>query len=436
MKKSDIRVLGLALFAMFFGAGNLIFPPAIGNMAGQDWFLAMIGFFITGIGMPVLGIVGVIKAGGSIKDFGKHVGEKFSIVFGLAVVLILGPFMGVPRTGATTFEMGIAPLLPNIPVVLVIGIFFLLTWLLSVKQSSIIDIIGKWLTPVLVILLVFIVSMGVINSIGDPITHSNTAFKDGFTGGYQTMDLFVSIMLGAIILKTLISKGYTKQSEFFSITWRAGIIAAIGLGTIYGGLLYLGATGQTLLADVTTRPMMTVTLVNAILGNMGSILLGVCVSFACLTTSIGITAAASEFIDEITPQKIKYNLIVTVSVIVSAMMAMGGVDFIVTIAGPILAIIYPLGIVLVILNIASDYITYKACFKWTVIATSLISIPMGISEFGFFKEMIDPMIQALPFSDLGLPWLIPALFGYVGSYIYFKLQSQNRRNRKRMQPQF
>ena len=136
MKKSDVRVLGFALFAMFFGAGNLIFPPAIGNLAGKEWFLAMIGFFITGIGMPVLGIIGVIKAGGSIKDFGKHVGEKFSIVFGLAVVLILGPFMGVPRTGATTFEMGIAPLLPNIPVVLVIGIFFLLTWLLSVKQSS------------------------------------------------------------------------------------------------------------------------------------------------------------------------------------------------------------------------------------------------------------------------------------------------------------
>lgn len=433
MKKSDVRVLGLALFAMFFGAGNLIFPPAIGNLAGKEWFLAMIGFFITGIGMPVLGIIGVIKAGGSIKDFGKHVGEKFSIVFGLAVVLILGPFMGVPRTGATTFEMGIAPLLPNIPVALVIGIFFLLTWLLSVKQSSIIDIIGKWLTPVLVILLMFIVSMGVINSVGDPITHSNTAFKDGFTGGYQTMDLFVSIMLGSIILKTLISKGYTKQSEFFSITWRAGIIAAVGLGTIYGGLLYLGATGQTLLADVTTRPMMTVTLVNAILGNMGSILLGVCVSFACLTTSIGITAAASEFIDEITPETIRYNLIVTVSVIVSALMAMGGVDFIVTIAGPILAIIYPLGIVLVVLNIISDYIIYKACFKWTVVATSIISIPMGISEFGFFKEMIDPMIQALPFSDLGLPWLMPAVFGYIGSYIYFKLQSQNR---KRIQPQF
>lgn len=434
MKKTDVRVLGLALFAMFFGAGNLIFPPAIGNMAGQDWLMAMIGFFITGIGMPVLGIVAVIKAGGSIKDFGKHVSEKFSIVFGLAVVLILGPFMGVPRTGATTFEMGIAPLFPNVPVWLVISIFFLLTWLLSVKQSAIIDIIGKWLTPVLVILLLFIVGMGLINSLGQPITSSSTAFKDGFTGGYQTMDLFVSIMLGAIILKTLISKGYTQKKVLFNMTLKAGLIAALGLAIIYGGLLYLGANAQSLLENVTTRPMMTVTLVNAILGNMGSILLGICVSFACLTTSIGITASASEFIDEITPKKIKYNLIVTISVIVSAMMAMGGVDFIVSIAGPILSIIYPLGIVLVILNILSDYIEFKACFKWTVISTSMISIPMGISEFGFFKSLIDPIISSLPFSELGLPWLLPALLGYLTSYTIFKSQSQ--RKRKKMQPLF
>ncbi len=429
MKKTDIRVLGLALFAMFFGAGNLIFPPAIGNLAGVDWLLAMIGFFITGIGMPVLGIVAVIKAGGSIKDFGKHVGEKFSLVFGLAVVLILGPFMGVPRTGATTFEMGIEPLLPQVPVWVVIGIFFLLTWLLSVKQSSIIDIIGKWLTPVLVVLLGFIVTMGVVNAVGQPITRNPEAFKVGFTGGYQTMDLFVSIMLGSIILKTLINKGYKDKKIIASITLKAGIIAAVGLGVIYGGLLYLGATGQGLLENISTRPMMTVTLVNAILGNFGSILLGVCVSFACLTTSIGITASASEFLDEITPKKIKYNLIVTVSVIASALMAMGGVDFIVTIAGPILSMIYPLGIVLVILNILTDYIEFKDCFKWTIVSTSMISVPMGISEFGCLKSIIDPVVSSLPFAELGLPWLLPALLGYLTSYIYFKLQNQKRKKR-------
>jgi len=431
MKKSDILILGLALFAMFFGAGNLIFPPAIGNLAGTDYLLAMVGFFITGIGMPILGIIAVIKAGGSIKDFGKHVGEKFSIVFGLIIALILGPFMGVPRTGATTFEMGIQPIFPEIPAWSIIVIFFVLTWLFSIKQSSIIDIIGKWMTPILVTLLVFIVGLGIVKGIGTPISSNHEAFKIGFTGGYQTMDLFVAIMLGSIILKTLKDKGY-HQSKFLGITWRAGIIAAIGLGLIYGGLLILGANGQSFLQGIDSRSLMTVTIVQAILGNIGSILLGVCVSFACLTTSIGITAAASEFFDQITPKFIKYNMIVTLSIIVSGLMAMGGVEFIVSVAGPLLTMIYPLGIVLVFLNIAGDFIKYKKAFKWTVIATSLVSIPQGIGELGLFTDTISKSLDLLPLNTLGLPWVVPAVIGFCVANIYY----ESRTSKKKVQPQY
>lgn len=432
MKKTDVLILGLALFAMFFGAGNLIFPPAIGNLAGTDWLLAMIGFFVTGIGMPILGIIAVIKAGGSIKDFGKHVGPKFSIFFGLVIALILGPLMGVPRTAATTFEMGIAPLLPNIPSWVVIAIFFALTWLLSIKQSSIIDIIGKWLTPVLVTLLVFIIGVGIFKGVGNALTPNADAFRLGFTGGYQTMDLFVAIMLGTIILKTLKDKGY-HQNKFFSITWRAGVIAAIGLAIIYGGLLYLGATGQSLLTDISSRSMMTVTLVNAILGQMGSLLLGICVSFACLTTSIGITAAAGEFFTEISPKWLKYNMIITLSVIVSGLMALGGVEFIVGVAGPLLTMIYPLGIVLVFLNIFADHIQYKACFKWTVVATSLISIPSGLAELNVFSQPINQLLQELPLYDLGLPWFTPAIIGLSLASIYNTFRTHIK---DRIQPQY
>ncbi|MCH4888963.1 branched-chain amino acid transport system II carrier protein [Acidaminobacter sp. JC074] len=433
MKKTDILILGLALFAMFFGAGNLIFPPAIGNLAGSDYILAIIGFFITGIGMPILGIMAVIKAGGSISDFGKHVGPTFSTVFGLIIALILGPFMGVPRTGATTFEMGIQPILPSVPAWIIILIFFALTWLLSIKQSSIIDIIGKWMTPILVTLLVFIVGLGIFKGIGSPITQNKDAFKIGFTGGYQTMDLFVAIMLGSIILKTLKDKGY-HQSKFFSITWRAGIIAAIGLALIYGGLLVLGANGQTLLAGIDSRSLMTVTIVQAILGNIGSILLGVCVSFACLTTSIGITAAASEFFDQITPKYVKYNMIVTLSVIVSGLMAMGGVEFIVSVAGPLLTIIYPMGIVLVFLNLFGQHIKHKSAFKWTVVATSLISLPQGLSELGILTQTINELLELLPLNSLGLPWVIPAIIGFGLANIYY--ESKNRTTKKRIQPQY
>lgn len=429
MKRSDIIILGLALFAMFFGAGNLIFPPAIGNAAGLQWLTAMVGFFITGIGMPILGIMAVMKSGGSIQGFAKHVGPRFSICFGLIIAFILGPFMGVPRTGATTFEMGIAPLLPQVPAAVVITIFFALTWLLSIKQSSIIDIIGKWLTPVLVILLVFIVAVGVFRGISNPTSTHSAAFKLGFTGGYQTMDIFVAIMLGAIILKTLQAKGY-KQHQLLPITWRAGLIAALGLAIIYGGLLYLGAQGQALLGDISSRSMMTVTIVSAILGEIGSLLLGICVSFACLTTSIGITAAASEFFDEVSPKWLGYNTIVTLSCLVSALMALGGVEFIVGVAGPLLTMVYPLAIVLVLMNICNDFIPYKACFKWTVLATSLISIPAGLAELGFLTSAIQSLLSALPFNAFGLPWLTPSIFGFTLSFILFDIR---RRTRKKIQ---
>lgn len=432
MKKTDVLVLGLALFAMFFGAGNLIFPPSIGNEVGLNWLLGMIGFFITGVGMPILGVIAVIKAGGTIKDFGKHVGPKFSIVFGLIMALILGPVMGVPRTGATTFEMGIAPLLPNIPSWLVIVVFFSLTWLLTIKQSSIIDIIGKWLTPILVVLLTLIVGMGIFKGIGQPLTGNVDAFKVGFTGGYQTMDLFVAVMLGAIILKTLKDKGY-HQNKFISITWRAGLIAAFGLAAIYGGLLYLGANGQAIFTETSSRSLMTVDLVNAILGNMGSLLLGVCVSFACLTTSIGITAAAGEFFAEVTPKWLKYNVIVTLSVLVSGLMAMGGVEFIVGVAGPLLTIIYPMGIVLVVLNLLSDLIPFKACFKWTIVSTALVSVPSGLAELNILSDLIQSVLSQLPYAELGLPWLLPSVLGFSISHLYYA----TRRNlRKRMQPQY
>jgi len=433
MKKSDVTILGLALFAMFFGAGNLIFPPAIGNQVGLDWFVAMLGFFATGIGMPILGVIAVIKAGGGIMDFGKHVGQRFSLVFGLVIAFILGPFMGVPRTGATTFEMGLEPLFPGLPSVYVILVFFALTWLLSIKQSSIIDIIGKWLTPILVVLLVTIVSVGVIKGVGSPATSNPDAFKIGFTGGYQTMDLFVAVMLGAIILKTLKDKG-CQESQFVSITRKAGLIAAAGLILIYGGLLFLGAHGQDLLSGLSSRSMMTVTLVQNILGHTGSLILGISVSFACLTTSIGITAAASAFFDEVTPKWLSYNKIVSLSVVLSSAMALGGVEFIVGIAGPLLTIIYPLGIVLVIMNLFNNYIPFKASYRWTVAATSLVSIPAGISEFGIFSDAINQLINSLPWADIGLPWLLPALIGYSVSFIYYGMKRSTKK--KKIQPQY
>ena len=240
----DIAVIGLALFAMFFGAGNLIFPPYLGTNAGSEWFIGFMCFFIADVGLALVAILSMIKGGDvSIQGVTKKLGAVPSVIINTLVVLCIGPFLAIPRTAATTFEMGVMPIFPKINSWIFGAVFFGLVLLFTVRPSGVVDVIGKYLTPILVICLMAMIVLGIVHPIGDI---SNVAkfetVREGVMAGYQTMDVLASIVFVIIIISAARDKGYTETKDTMSVVIKSSVFAAVALFVIYGGLAFLGAT--------------------------------------------------------------------------------------------------------------------------------------------------------------------------------------------------
>lgn len=409
-KTKDTVIIGAALFAMFFGAGNLIFPPAIGLLSGEKWMLSLLGFILTGIGLPVLGVIAVSKVGGTINDLAGRVGSKFSKVLGSVIILAIGPLLAIPRTGATVYEIGIKPLFSTVNPLLVSIIYFLITLFFVIKPSGIMDKIGKILTPILLIVTTAIIVKGILVPMGSPIqTTIAMPFSKGFTDGYQTMDALSSIVMAGIVLVSLLEKGYTDKKEQMHMTIKAGLIAGSGLLFIYGGLLYLGATSSSVYAAGISKSELIVGITNNVLGSMGQIGMCVVVSAACLTTSIGLTAIVGNYFSELSGGRIGYRPIVIGTVSFSAIMAVVGVEQIVKLAVPLLSLVYPVAIVLIILGLFDVYIKNKNIYKGAVTGAFIVSFFDGLSAMNIHAGGIHTLITKLPFSSMGFGWIVPAI---------------------------
>lgn len=409
-KTRDIIIIGAALFAMFFGAGNLIFPPSIGMMAGDEWLFSLFGFILTGIGLPVLGVIAVSKVGGTINNLSDHVGPIFSKILGSIIILAIGPLLAIPRTGATVYEIGIKPLFGSVHPLLVSVTYFSITLFFVIKPSGIIDKIGKILTPILLIVTTTIIVKGILIPIGMPTkTVISMPFSKGFTNGYQTMDALGSIVMAGIVLVSLLEKGYTDKKEQISMTIKAGLIAGTGLLFIYGGLLYLGATSSGVFAANISKSELIVKITNNVLGSMGKIGMCVVVSAACLTTSIGLTAVVGNYFSDLSGGRISYRLIVTGTVLFSTIMAVIGVEQIVKLAVPLLVLVYPVAIILILLGLCDSLIKNKNIYKGAVTGALIISSFDALSAMNVQVGFLNDYMARLPFAAMGFGWLIPTV---------------------------
>ncbi len=353
-KRKEVLVLGFALFAMFFGAGNLIFPPSVGINMGDNWLLAGLGFLLTGVGLPLLGVLAFTKVG-ELENFSTKVSKFFNNAYCSVLVLVIGPLFAIPRTGSTTIEMGVLPALSNMDkfTVTVVSsvIFFAVTLLLVIKESKITDIIGKFLTPIILVILLAITVLGVTGDLGTPVHKVESGmFAFGFIQGYQTMDALASVLFGVVIVKGLKGKGIEDSHEQSGYLTGAGVIAAIGLGLIYFSLMYLGArisgvensaatTASALYIAEATLGSIGLGLIyfslmylgarisgvensaattasalyiaEATLGSIGKMAFGICVAAACLTTSVGLVALTSDWFSRITPFSYKTIAVAT-----------------------------------------------------------------------------------------------------------------------------
>lgn len=419
-KKKDIILTGFALFAMLFGAGNLIFPPTVGYTVGDAWRWAALGFCITGIGFPLMGIIASGFSGSELDHFSDKVSPLFSRIFNTVLILAIGPCLAIPRTGATAFELMLSPYLhvdsPMIKYIFLI-IYFGVVLLFSLKESEVVDRIGKILTPILLIVLAIIVFKGIYTPLGEVVaTNTTNNFRYGFYNGYQTMDTLAAIIFASIILKTITAKNKDldkKQQLVFLL--KASAVAVCGLAIVYGGLLYIGATSTTVLQNRGTTALLN-DIVASLLGKSGNLLLGICVAGACLTTAIGLTATVGDYFSSIT--KIKYEKIVIITTILSLAFAGFGVDSIVKVSAPILVFIYPIAIVLIILNFFKKQLDSRGIFIGCVIGSGVIGFVEMLQMLNICPQRIIDIYMSLPFRDYGLAWILPSLImGIVCSFI-------------------
>lgn len=410
----DIVIIGFALFSMFFGAGNLIFPPFIGMTSGSNWLTSFLGFVLADVGIILLSINAVAKAGSFQNVVGKA-GKKFGFTLEIIMMLCLGPILVIPRTAATTFEMSIAPFTTSINSVVFSLLFFSLTFILTIRPTKVMDIIGKFLTPILLLALGFLITKGIVSPIGElKNINSNGLFVNGLTQGYQTMDALGIGGVTALIMTSLIGKGYTDKKENISMALKSALIAGFGLIIVYGGLAYLGATVSTMYDTSISQTTLLVNITNNLLGNSGLLLLGVIVAFACLTTAIGLTSVTAKYFEDITNKNLKYSHLVTFICLFSAIASNLGVDKIISIAAPILTIIYPVSILLVLMSTFNKYFSKLSIFKYSAYGTLLISLLNMIDSLGLSINFI----HKLPFDSIGFNWILPAIIGgLIGKFI-------------------
>lgn len=420
-KKKDVILTGFALFAMLFGAGNLIFPPMVGYIVGDKWMSAAAGFFITGIGFPLLAILSSALAGKELDDFADKVSPLFSKIFNVVLILAIGPFLAIPRTGATAFELMLLPHLDGNNEMYkysFLACYFIIVFLFSIKANAVIERIGKILTPILLIILAVIVVKGVFFPMGEPAAKeiSNT-FRYGFYNGYQTMDTLAAIIFSSIILKAIRNGRTLTAKQEMSFLSNSSMIAVCGLSIVYGGLLYIGATSYGVLHSTGTTQLLT-DIVNKLLGKEGNLALGICVAGACLTTAIGLTATVGDYFSGLL--KVSYEKIVIGTVILSFIFAGFGVDAIVKVSAPILTFLYPIAIVLIVLNCFKKYISSDKTYLGAVIGAGIIGFFEMTQTLGINLQFLNKIYIKLPLQTFGLAWVMPSLIFAVLFSIIFK----------------
>ena len=419
---TDSIVVGFALFAMFFGAGNVVFPPYIGMHAGEQWANGFLFYFIADIGLALVAMFAILHAGGADNITGR-IGHVASKVLMCAVILCIGPMVAIPRTAATTLEMSVTPFFSGMSPVVFSIIFFAVILLLSIKQSAVIDIVGKILTPALLIGLLVLIVKGFVSPIGDIVDTGVSASEvtvNGIKSGYQTMDVLAAMAFGIIILSSADEKGYTDSKSAAKMIGIAAALSGVLLLIVYFGLTYLGATASTVFPTDISRANLVIGIVELLLGKAGLIIFAIVIALACITTAVALVSSAASFFAKLANDKISYSVFVVVICVSSAVISNLGLDMIIAIATPVLDIVYPPMLVLILLSWFGDKL-HKSVYVSSVAGSLIASVLATASLYG----MNVPVIDSLPLASLGLGWLSPAaLFGLV-AYLVSKVKFQN-----------
>ncbi len=412
MKQSkQTLIISFALFSLFFGAGNLILPPFLGYNAGDGWIWVLIGFTISAVIIPILAIYGHAKLQGTMLDFANKVSPTFAVVYSI-LIYIISISLPSPRTASVTYEMAIEPFF-QISSLGLSSIYFALVLVFVLNRSKMLSIIGKFLTPLIVFLLLIIICLGVfteVESIRDSIF--NNSFAEGILEGYQTFDAIGGVVVGGVIVISLSLQGKFNYEEKKRMIARSGLFAGIGLFVIYGGLIALGAHNSNVLVIDNRTELLNVLSLQT-LGNIGNAFLSVLVALACFTTAVGIVTGTADFVKGLLANSQKaYIITAIIGCVLGVLMGQFDVHYIINVALPALMFIYPITIVLIILNVVPEKWASKLVFRGVVLVTFIFSIP-DFLKFIISEEKIAPIKELIPLSEYSMGWVLPALFVFV-----------------------
>lgn len=427
---SSNLVIGVMLFALFFGAGNLIFPAQLGQDAGSNLFPAALGFLITGVGLPFLGILAMGFSGSkNLQELAGRIHPVYAIIFTSLLYLTIGPFFAAPRTGAVAFDIGISPFISEDSMKIALGIFtflfFAVTLWLSLNPTKIVDRVGKILSPGIIILLLFLLVMVVVKPMGaiqsPQEAYASGAFVKGFTEGYNTMDALASLVFGIIVINVIQSMGITSKAGILAATAKTGAVATAFLALLYVGIAYLGATSTEAFGLAESGGQILSRASQYYFGTFGLVLLAIVIILACLTTSIGLMTACGEYFHTIFP-KIGYKTFVTIFTTFCFIISNFGLGNIITYSIPVLMFLYPLAVVLMLLTFLSPLFHHSRLVYVAATAVAfLIAIIDGlktlcssleIEYFGWMKPIVSFYEKVLPFYSDGLGWVLP-VFGVI-----------------------
>lgn len=427
---SQYILVGSMLFGMFFGAGNLIFPVHLGQEAGANVVPANIGFMLTAIGLPFLGIIamGVSRSKG-LFDLAGRINTTYAHFITILLYLSIGPAFALPRTAAVSFEIGFASHLDSSLQTVCLAaftvIFFLLALFFALKPGKIIIWIGKFLNPLFLIFLAVLIIAAFINPMGAPSAmpvqsaYQQEALTKGIIEGYNTMDALASLAFGIIVIHTLSDLGLKNPKNIALGTLKAGIVVLVLMGIIYSSLSYIGAASLGQLALSANGGIALADISTYYFGSFGHILLAGTVTVACLKTAIGLITACSTTFSELYPHTLSYKSYVYLITFVSFLISNVGLTSIIYLAIPILMLLYPLAITLILLAFIDAVCGYhRYIYLCTTVFTLLAAIgdmlgalPFGLNEIAAISSIIEIYRNTLPFFDIGMGWIVPAVIG-------------------------
>ncbi|MBC7202991.1 MAG: branched-chain amino acid transport system II carrier protein [Pusillimonas sp.] len=428
LKLTDLIALGFMTFALFLGAGNIIFPPMVGQESGEQFWWAAMGFLLTGVGLPLAAIVALVRSGGDLFTVTQPIGRIAGIVFGVLIYLTIGPLFAIPRTTTVSFEIGVAYFFGDGQAALFIYsvVYFVLVILIALYPGRLIDTVGKYITPVLVLALVVLGGYAVFAP-ADMVGPSNELYRDaplsrGFLQGYLTMDGLAGLVFGIVIVNAIRDRKVDNPALQTRYALIAAVIAATGLALVYLSLVYLGATSTRVAPEADTGAVILAQYMQYSFGAGGHVLLAVVITLACLTTAIGLTAACGEYFSRLLP--LPYRTIVISFGLFSLVAANQGLERLISFSVPVLVGLYPVAMTLVVLSLLSPFwVSAKRVFVPTMALAAVLGMADGLQAAGL-DFLIPGWLNLLPGASVDLAWLLPVLCVMIAAAVFDRLRAR------------